>query len=81
VNARFAKFESDDVSRKLIGRMQPAAQLAGGSAVVLSSTLAPLTRQAVWGNVTPATDWMNKVKRQFDPKNLLNPGRFVYDFS
>jgi glycolate oxidase FAD binding subunit len=81
VIARFSKFEPDDVSRKLIGRLQPAAQLDGGGAVALSSTLVGLTRQAVWGNVTPATEWMNKVKRQFDPRNLLNPGRFVYDFS
>jgi glycolate oxidase FAD binding subunit len=81
VLARFSRFEAEDVSRKLIGRLQPAAQLAGGGAVVLSSTLSGLTRQAVWGNVSPATEWMGKVKRQFDPRNLLNPGRFVYDFS
>jgi glycolate oxidase FAD binding subunit len=80
VIARFANFDAADVSRKLIGRWQPAAQLAGGGAVVLSSTLEGLTRQAVWGNVTAGTEWMSKVKRQFDPKNLLNPGRFVYGF-
>ncbi len=81
VIARFAKFEAADVSRQLIGRLQPAAQLASGNAVVLSGTVGGLTRQAVWGNVTGATEWMRQVKRQFDPKNLLNPGRFVYDFS
>jgi FAD/FMN-containing dehydrogenase len=80
VISRFASFGTEDVSRKLIGRLHPAAQLGSGGAVVLSSTLGGLTRQAVWGNATPATEWMGKVKRQFDPKNLLNPGRFVYDF-
>ncbi len=79
VIARFTQFGSGDVSRNLIGRLQPAAQLAGGNVLVLSSTLAGLTRQAVWGNATAATHWMAKVKQQFDPKTLLNPGRFVYD--
>jgi len=78
VIARLDGFTAADVSRKLIGRLHPAAQLAGGGAVVLSSTLEGLTRQAVWGNVSQATNWMAKVKAQFDPKHLLNPGRFVY---
>jgi glycolate oxidase FAD binding subunit len=80
VIARFARFETADVSRHLIGRLHPAAVLAGGGAVVLSSTFGGLTRPAVWGNATSATAWMDKVKREFDPKNLLNRGRFVYDF-
>jgi glycolate oxidase FAD binding subunit len=78
VVARFSKFESADVTRALIGRLQPAASVVGGHVVVLSSTLGGLTRQAVWGGVGADTPWMGKVKRQFDPKGLLNPGRFVY---
>jgi glycolate dehydrogenase FAD-binding subunit len=81
VIVRFSRFDAADVSRLLIGRIHPAARLAGGNAVVLSSTVSPLTRPAVWGGATGATAWMDKVKRQFDPKNLLNPGRFVYDVS
>jgi len=76
---RFARFEAGDVSRTLIGQLQPSARLAGGSAVVLSSSLSGLTRQAVWGGATEATPWMGQVKRKFDPKHILNPGRFVYD--
>jgi glycolate dehydrogenase FAD-binding subunit len=78
VIARFANFEAGEVTRGLIGRLQPAAQLTGGHAIVLSSTLVGLTRQAVWGGVGSDTAWMGKVKAQFDPKGLLNPGRFVY---
>ncbi len=78
VLARFASFDAADVSRVLVGRLQPAASLAGGHAVILSSTLAGLTRQAVWGAADADVAWMEKVKRQFDPKGLLNPGRFVY---
>jgi FAD/FMN-containing dehydrogenase len=79
VIARFSRFEPADVSRHLIGRLHPAAVLAGGGAVVLSTTTGGLTRPAVWGNATSATAWMDKVKREFDPKHLLNRGRFVYD--
>jgi glycolate oxidase FAD binding subunit len=78
VIGRFSKFEAADVSRQLVGRLQPAAKLAGGQLVVLSSTLGGLTHQAVWGGAIASTPWMSKVKRQFDPKGLLNPGRFVY---
>jgi glycolate oxidase FAD binding subunit len=79
VIASFSRFEAGDVSRELIGRLQPAAHAAGGNVVVLSHSLGGLTRQAIWGGATAATGWMAKVKRQFDPKNLLNPGRFLYD--
>jgi glycolate oxidase FAD binding subunit len=78
VVVRFSRFEAGDVSRALVGRLQPAAQLVGGAVVVLSTTLSGLTRQTVWGGTSQATEWMGRVKRQFDPKNLLNPGRFVY---
>ncbi len=78
VLARFAAFEPGDVSRVLIGKLQPAAVLAGGHASVLASTLEGLTRQAVWAGVDDDFAWMERVKAQFDPKGLLNPGRFVY---
>jgi glycolate oxidase FAD binding subunit len=79
VLARFARFDAGEVSRALIGKLQPLAQQSGGSCVLLSSTLSGLTRQAVWGGTSAASVWMAQVKQQFDPKNILNPGRFVYD--
>jgi len=79
VVAELPHFTSEHVSRVLIGRLQPAARQAGGSVTVLSSTLSGLTRQAIWGGANSAALWMQKVKRQFDPRNILNPGRFVYD--
>jgi glycolate oxidase FAD binding subunit len=79
VISRFAKFDAGDVSQSLIGKLQPAAQSSGGSAVVLSSNLDGWTRQARWGNLGDASIWMGRIKRQFDPQNLLNPGRFAYD--
>jgi glycolate oxidase FAD binding subunit len=77
--ANYPTFPAGGVSRILVGRLQPAAQNAGGNLIVLSSTLTgELTRQAVWGATAGAAMLMEAVKRQFDPKNLLNPGRFVY---
>ncbi|MEX2118465.1 MAG: FAD-binding oxidoreductase [Pirellulales bacterium] len=78
VLARFAEFSSGDVSRVLIGRLRPAAVAAGGNLVVWSAQgLGELTRQAVWGPISEAAV-VEAVKRQFDPRGLLNPGRFVY---
>jgi glycolate oxidase FAD binding subunit len=78
--ARLPNFSAGDVSGVLVGQLQPAARMAGGSCVVLSSNgLGELTRQAQWGGVHASMQWMTKVKQQFDPKNILNPGRFIYD--
>jgi glycolate oxidase FAD binding subunit len=82
VLARFPTFPAGGVSRILVGRLQPAAQNAAGNLIVLSSTLSgELTRQAVWGATAGAAMLMEEVKRQFDPKHLLNSGRFVYSNS
>jgi FAD/FMN-containing dehydrogenase len=74
VIVRFARFTAADVSRRLIGELQPAAVSAGGHAVVLSSTL-ELTRQAAWGSLD-SSRLMQAVKEQFDPRGILNPGRW-----
>jgi glycolate oxidase FAD binding subunit len=77
--AQFADFPAAVVSRDLIGRLQPAAVAAGGHAVVLSAANPQdLTRQTMWGNVEAPGDLMRAVKQQFDPRGVLNPGRFVY---
>ena len=55
-----------------------AAALAGGHLIVLSSSIPGLTRQAVWGGTPPGAEWMARVKSKFDPKGLLNPGRFMF---
>lgn len=79
VIARFARFDAADVSRQLIGRLQPAATAAGGHAVVLSSDASlGLTRQALWSGLGAAIEVMREVKNRFDPADILNRGRFVY---
>jgi glycolate oxidase FAD binding subunit len=49
----------------------------GGSLVVLAAPRAVKARVDVWGPVGSALGLMLELKRQFDPKGILNPGRFV----
>lgn len=79
VIVRFAEFTAEMVSRDLVGRLQPAAVAAGGNAVVLSSQgLGELTHRAVWGATRDDDALMRRVKEQFDPKGILNRGRFLF---
>lgn len=78
VLASFPEFSPADTSRWLIQRLQPAAAAASSNLVVWSCAGGELTRQAVWGATRDDAEVMRAVKRQFDPRGLLNPGRFVY---
>ena len=78
VVARLSK-DAVGVSKTLVGEIQPAAAEHGGHVIVLScAEPTELTRQCWWGSPGDATAMMEEVKRQFDPKDLLNRGRFVY---
>ena len=64
-----------DSPQAICDRVQTFAEELGGCAIVLScSTNGELNRKAIWGS-DAASPMMQSVKRQFDPKNLLNPGR------
>jgi glycolate oxidase FAD binding subunit len=76
--ARFSEFDHADLTKVLVSRLRPAAIQLGGSLVVVSSKLDGLTSHLIWGGRTDANVLMEKIKRQFDPRNILNPGRFVY---
>jgi len=77
VLVRFA--EVPQVSRILIGKLQPFARAEGGHVVVLSSPGGGLTRQAVWGGTEPAIEWMTRVKQQFDPRACsIRAASFIY---
>lgn len=72
-----AEFSAADATRVIVQRLQPAAAAAGGGLVVLSCSTGELTRQATWGNALSDAALMRAVKEQFDPRGILNPGRFV----
>lgn len=68
-----------DVSQAIIKKLQPAARAVGGNVIVLSAGDGlEMTRQVIWGSAPDDLRLMQAVKQQFDPFNLLNPGRFIY---
>jgi glycolate oxidase FAD binding subunit len=76
---KLAKFPEQGLSRALVGQLQPAAAAHHGHLIVLSNPSgAEMTHQSVWGAIDAPLDLMTAVKRKFDPKDILNRGRFVY---
>ncbi|HEU4341409.1 MAG TPA: FAD-binding oxidoreductase [Candidatus Binatia bacterium] len=53
------------------------ARDCGGHAVIFAAPANVKDGVDVWGTAPTALSLMREVKRQFDPKGLLNPGRFV----
>jgi glycolate oxidase FAD binding subunit len=78
VYARFSRFSQLDITSLLVGRLRPDALRVGGSVVVVSHKLDGLTPHLVWGGRTEATMLMERIKQKFDPRGILNPGRFVF---
>jgi len=79
VIARLSEFPSAGLARTLVGKLHPAASAHHGHVEVLANPGgSEMTPHSVWGAVDLAGDVLNAVKRAFDPKNILNPNRFVY---
>ena len=78
IHARFSQFRPADLTRLLIGKLRPMAVQQGGSVIVLSSTMDGLTQHMIWGGRTDAMILLERIKQKFDPRGVLNPGRFVY---
>lgn len=75
VYVKFSEFPSGGLSKALVGNLHGVSQRHHGNVVILSNPSgAEMTHQAVFGG---DANWqlMQQVKRQFDPKNILNPGR------
>lgn len=60
----------------LVEQLRSQVAATGGSFVVLGRTR-ELSSMDAWGNPGDALPLMRAVKHQLDPKNTLNPGRFV----
>ncbi|NIO11283.1 MAG: FAD-binding protein [Deltaproteobacteria bacterium] len=58
-------------------QLRDFAQAGGGSLVVLEAPPEMKSALDVWGPVGTALPLMKRLKDQFDPKRILNPGRFV----
>lgn len=60
----------------ILRELREAIERRGGSAIVLRSP--SITDPSdVWGTAGDAQPLMQAIKREFDPKGTLNPGRFV----
>jgi glycolate oxidase FAD binding subunit len=76
---RLAEAPTGGLAAAIVRHWQPAARAVSGNLVVLASReAAELTRQVVWGTPRDDARLQIAVKRQFDPHDILNPGRFVY---
>jgi glycolate oxidase FAD binding subunit len=62
---------------KWFAKLVAEAREHQGHAVMLAAPPNLKTDVDVWGSLPPTLSLMRKIKREFDPKNLLNPGRFV----
>jgi len=79
VLARLSQAPVGGATKGLIGTLQTAAANARGTLVVLSGTgITDPTHRSVWGQSSSPQALLTAVKREFDPRNILNPDRFVY---
>jgi glycolate oxidase FAD binding subunit len=69
------QFDSTDVKPILEMRSRLSSQ--GGFLTILEAPIALKQQLDVWGYTGNALDLMRKIKTQFDPENILSPGRFV----
>jgi FAD/FMN-containing dehydrogenase len=60
-------------------RLRPEVRSAGGAMVVLAQPEgAELSRETLFGPVPEGWAVMQSIQRQFDPKGILNRGRFLF---
>lgn len=81
VIVRLAELPGGGIARDLVGNLDATAAGLHGNVIMLANpSRAEMTHQSVWGGIDAPFRLMEAIKREFDPKNLLNPGRFVYQF-
>jgi glycolate oxidase FAD binding subunit len=79
VLVRVADSPSHEFVGPLIKTLHPAVAAAGGQCILWQSASSDdFTRQLAWGPLRGDSAVMQRVKRQFDPHNILNPGRFPW---
>jgi glycolate oxidase FAD binding subunit len=61
----------------LVGEWRAMARASGGYATLERAPLAVKSQMPVWDDLGAATRLMQRIKAQLDPKDILNPGRFI----
>lgn len=64
-------------SVELFPRLIALAQEQRGHAIIFAAPAHVKQSVDVWGPATPAHTLMRKIKQEFDPMELFNPGRFI----
>ena len=64
-------------SRAAIQAARSAAVNLGGSAIIERCPVELKSELDVWGEAGDAIEIMRRMKQQYDPKGILNPGRFI----
>ena len=64
-------------SPQLFADFLSLAQRCGGHAIIFAAPADAKKNIDVWGPAPPTLVLMRKIKNQFDPKAVLNPGRFI----
>ena len=71
-------FDAGRVVRDLVLPLREALEAEGGSLIVERGPVELKAQCDVWGRIKPeALSIMTRIKSEFDPAGLLNPGRFV----
>ncbi len=69
-----------DHAAQRVCQVRETAVALGGRAVVTSwPAKSRLDQQTVWGHRGSELTVMERIKQQFDPPGILNPGRFIFD--
>jgi glycolate oxidase FAD binding subunit len=73
------RLEADNTSVLIASARELREELEsqGGSLVILGCSPEVKAQLDVWGSAGDALDLMNRIKAQFDPGGILNPGRFI----
>jgi glycolate dehydrogenase FAD-binding subunit len=69
--------EVNDLAAQWFPKLIAEARAHRGHAIMLAAPTHLKRGIDVWGPAPPTLSLMREIKRQFDPKGLLNPGRFV----
>ncbi|MFQ5762625.1 MAG: FAD-binding oxidoreductase [Candidatus Bathyarchaeia archaeon] len=71
------QFEETKILVNALTEMRQVASEFEGSLVVEAAPRSVMRRLDAWGVNGPTVEIMRRIKAQFDPGNLMNPGRFV----
>jgi len=79
VTVAFEQLPLGGISSALIAELAPLAARFRGNVVTLKNPQAvEVTAGSMWGRLSSPLSIMQPVKDQFDPRGILNPGRFVF---